>query len=476
MREFNENILESLDDGLVVFDVDERIVRWNRALERFYGVTQPEAIGRTLAEIFDRPFVDALRAARRDHPEGATLYRVALAARKAEAPRLLVNATAVPLRAPSGGSAVVVGTILLVEDVTERVRLEEQLQISDKMASIGLLAAGVAHEVNTPLTGISSFTQMLLEGADPRRSEDGAAREDRAADVPRREDRQRPAQPVAARHAGRRAHPRRSERRRRRRLLAARASVRGDEDQGAPRAVRVAGDGARDRASAPAGVPEPVPQRARCDAARRLAVGGDPRRGRSGDRPRSRTPGSGIPAEHLARIYDPFFTTKAIGRGTGLGLSITYGIVHEHDGTIRCDSAVGQGTRFTMSLPLAGAGASGRSAAVRPARNQHARPPGITQHGHFPKRHDSRHRRRRDHARDSRDAAHSRRLRGPARLVGRGRARHRARAAVRRRDRRHHDAGPRRHRHARRAEAHRRGPGGRHDHRLRVGRERHLRR
>jgi signal transduction histidine kinase len=63
--------------------------------------------------------------------------------------------------------------------------------------------------------------------------------------------------------------------------------------------------------------------------------------------------GSGIPPEQLARIYDPFFTTKAIGRGTGLGLSITYGIVHEHDGSIRCDSAVGQGTRFTVTLPLA---------------------------------------------------------------------------------------------------------------------------
>ena len=63
--------------------------------------------------------------------------------------------------------------------------------------------------------------------------------------------------------------------------------------------------------------------------------------------------GSGIPAEHLARIYDPFFTTKAIGRGTGLGLSISYGIVREHDGEIACDSVVGQGTRFTLSLPRA---------------------------------------------------------------------------------------------------------------------------
>jgi len=63
--------------------------------------------------------------------------------------------------------------------------------------------------------------------------------------------------------------------------------------------------------------------------------------------------GSGIPAEHLARIYDPFFTTKAIGRGTGLGLSITYSIVHEHAGSIRCDSVLGQGTRFTLTFPQA---------------------------------------------------------------------------------------------------------------------------
>jgi signal transduction histidine kinase len=80
--------------------------------------------------------------------------------------KLLVNATAVPLQGQAG-TGHVAGTILLVEDITDHVHLEEQLQISEKMASIGLLAAGVAHEVNTPLTGISSFTQMLQDGADP---------------------------------------------------------------------------------------------------------------------------------------------------------------------------------------------------------------------------------------------------------------------------------------------------------------------
>jgi signal transduction histidine kinase len=61
--------------------------------------------------------------------------------------------------------------------------------------------------------------------------------------------------------------------------------------------------------------------------------------------------GLGIPSEQLSRIYDPFFTTKMIGKGTGLGLSITYGIIREHEGTLTCQSAVGQGTRFTVSLP-----------------------------------------------------------------------------------------------------------------------------
>src|SRR5258708_20848036 len=89
-----------------------------------------------------------------------------MVSRDREMQRLLVNATEVPLQNASGDDEVV-GTLLLIEDITDRVRMQEQLQISEKMASIGLLAAGVAPEGNTPLTGISSYTQMLLDGADP---------------------------------------------------------------------------------------------------------------------------------------------------------------------------------------------------------------------------------------------------------------------------------------------------------------------
>jgi two-component system, NtrC family, sensor kinase len=357
MREFNENILESLDDGLVVFDADERIVRWNRALEGFYGMPRAAAIGKLLTDVFDRPFVDALRAARRENPYGATLYRVPITRRAVatrdddQSSRLLVNATAVPLQGQAGTAGHVAGTILLIEDITDHVHLEEQLQISEKMASIGLLAAGVAHEVNTPLTGISSFTQMLLDGADPADPrtvllEKIEKQTFRAAKIvngllnlsrPGTGDNERAPVDINA-------------------VITDVFSLL--EHQFGVGKIKVR----RDLSPDPVVVPgsehqlqqvflnlflnarDAMPRGGwlsvvtRIDGGAVVAEVADT--------------GSGIPSEHLARIYDPFFTTKSIGRGTGLGLSITYGIVREHQGAIRCDSALGQGTRFTLTLPL----------------------------------------------------------------------------------------------------------------------------
>jgi signal transduction histidine kinase len=356
MREFNDNILESLDDGLAVFDEDERIVRWNHALEVFYGVSRDEAVGRPLSDVFDDRFVEALRAARDENPLGATLFKVPLVSRAPgddddpEPARLMVNATVVPLQTQSASDAVE-GTILLLENVTERVRLEEQLQISEKMASIGLLAAGVAHEVNTPLTGISSYTQMLLENADasdPRTQilEKIERQTFRAAKIVNGLlTLSRPGTPGGERTAvdvnvvindvcSLLEHQFEVGRIKLRRELSPRpVVVRAIEHQMQQVFLNLFLN-ARD--AMPRGGWLTVSTRIDADCA--VVEVADT--------------GSGIPPEQLARIYDPFFTTKSIGRGTGLGLSISYGIVREHDGTIRCDSTVGQGTRFTLTLPV----------------------------------------------------------------------------------------------------------------------------
>ena len=356
MREFSENILESLNDGIAVVDRNDRIVRWNRRLEELYGLRHESAVGRRLDQLFDSGFFEVLRSARTESPEGAAFYRVPLTTRHEASRRLLVNVATTPLRHSDGAIA---GTIVIVEDISARVQLEEQLQISEKMASIGLLAAGVAHEVNTPLTGISSFVQMLMQGAEP---------EDPRTKVLEKIERQtfraakivngllnlaRPAQvdsgPVDVNAVVNDVlalleHQLKNGRIQVRKELAPNPPFVQGIEYKLQQVLLNLFLNARD--AMPRGGWLTIVTRKNGDMAS-IEVGDT---------------GSGIPPDQLSRIYDPFFTTKELGKGTGLGLSITYGIVQEHGGTITCDSTVGQGTRFTLTLPVSASRTSSQTA------------------------------------------------------------------------------------------------------------------
>jgi signal transduction histidine kinase len=265
--------------------------------------------------------------------------------------QLIVNAAVVPLRAVDAAGTTTVGSIVILEDVTTRVQLEEQLQISEKMASIGLLAAGVAHEVNTPLTGISSFTQMLLDGADPndpktRLLEKIERQTFRAAKIVNGLlNLSRPAQAAVSERAPVDLNVVVSD------VLALL------EHQFAQHNIKVRRE-LSDESLMVLGMEHKLQQvflnlflNAR-DAMPKggwLSISTRAEDGRVAAEVADT--GSGIPNEYLSRIYDPFFTTKTLGQGTGLGLSITYGIVREHEGSIDCDSSVEQGTRFTISFP-----------------------------------------------------------------------------------------------------------------------------
>jgi PAS domain S-box-containing protein len=345
-RGFNVNIIESLHDGLFVIGLDDRVVRWNPALDGLYGVKRTAATGRHLHELFDASFLQILLAARKDH-ENVTLYRVPMTSRHEDGGRkLLVNVAAAPLMQPDGART---GTIVILEDITSRVALEEQLQISEKMASIGLLAAGVAHEVNTPLTGISSFTQMLLDGADP---------EDPKTKLLEKIERQTFRAAKIVNGLLNLSRPAQVEQQPcdvhvvindvlsllEHQFRTSNIQVRKDLLVEPPLLLAVEHKlqqvflnlflNARD--AMPKGGWLSITTRLQDDQV--YVMVGDT--------------GSGIQTDHLSRIYDPFFTTKPMGQGTGLGLSITYGIVREHGGVITCDSTEGQGTVFTLALPL----------------------------------------------------------------------------------------------------------------------------
>jgi signal transduction histidine kinase len=247
----------------------------------------------------------------------------------------------------------VIGRIILVDDITERVGLESQLTQAEKMSSIGLLAAGVAHEVNTPLAVISSYAQMLSKRvqSDPKQAElleKITAQTFRASEIVNNllnfsrtsgtEFSEVDVNQVITETLALLEHQ----------FKAARVRVR---EELTPGLTPIQGN---------AGKLQQVFLNLFLNARDAMTGGGTlsvTTENGSGVNVAISDTGSGIAQEHIDRIYDPFFTTKGSAnegqrRGTGLGLSVTYGIIQEHAGKIRVESRPGQGTTFHLEFPL----------------------------------------------------------------------------------------------------------------------------
>jgi signal transduction histidine kinase len=240
-----------------------------------------------------------------------------------------------------------------MDDITERVELEGQLSQADKLSSIGLLAAGVAHEVNTPLAVISSYTQMLakqLQG-DPQKSgllEKITRQTFRASEIVNNllnfsrtsgtEFADVDVNKVILDTLALLEHQ----------FKTAKIQVRSEL---IPSISAIQGNPGRLQQvflNLFLNAKDAMPGGGTLSIA---TTNGDQVSVRVSDT------GSGISPEHVHRIYDPFFTTKTApkegqNRGTGLGLSVTYGIIQEHAGKIRVETNPGSGTTFALDFPL----------------------------------------------------------------------------------------------------------------------------
>ncbi len=344
LRDFSENIVASISAGVLACGLDHQVQAWNSAMEKLYGLSRAHAVGSRLESIFPVELLAELAPAHESH-DTLTLYKFNL--QTPDGRRLIVDMSMTPLL---GKDKEVIGRLLIFNDITERVSLEDQLVQSEKLSSIGLLSAGVAHEVNTPLAVISSQAQMLskqMPPDDPRSKtvEKIVKQSFRASEIVNSllkfsrvsgsdyseldvnrviEETLSLVDPM---------------------LRASRISL---NSQLAPSLPPVYGN---------AGKLQQVFMNLILNARDAMPRGGEltlaTETENSSVLVEVTDNGVGIPSDHLHKIFDPFFTTKGTSRGTGLGLAVTYGIIREHSGKIEVESTAGKGTTFRLEIPTA---------------------------------------------------------------------------------------------------------------------------
>ncbi|MDH5714967.1 MAG: ATP-binding protein, partial [Candidatus Aminicenantes bacterium] len=347
LQEFNDNLLESLNAGILVVDLHQRIISWNRKLEELCQIKRSRAMGKKLDQVLPADFLRSINSLM--SPEGWSssqlfnLYKLNLVNKKGR--KSVINLSISPLFTNEHRFY---GKIVIFDDITDQVNLEDQLLQAEKLASLGFLAAGIAHEVNTPLTGISSYTQMLMrevDDSDPKseilhKMEQQTFRASQIVNNLLNFARQSKGQfteldvnqvitdtislfEYQLRSSGIKLKLN---------LEDSPPPIRGDKGKLQQLLLNLLKNATE---SMPQGGELGISSKTENDSVL-VSI---------------RDTGAGIAKENLPKIYDPFFTTKKGRHGTGLGLSVSYGIIQEHSGSISVKSSLGKGTDFIIKLP-----------------------------------------------------------------------------------------------------------------------------
>jgi two-component system NtrC family sensor kinase len=373
LKEYSENIVESINVGILAVDLDDRVESWNTRMEQLTGVSREQAVSRPLSELLPDDLM-AKFAGLGGESGIHHIYRFTLR------PKTEIKVIEMPIggtngRANGGGTAAApepaaapqetilniavaplvskdleqIGRLIIFDDVTERDELERRLVQADKLSSVGLLAAGVAHEVNTPLAVISTYAQMLAKqvSEDDQKTkllEKIAKQTFRASEI------------VNSLLNFSRTSPTTFDELPLNRVIQESLTLIEHQMEKAGIRVQMELEEQLPAIKGNAGRLQQVFVNLFLNARDAMAAGGTLtvrsfRQGETVGVDVADT-GHGIQPENVSRIFDPFFTTKA-RKGTGLGLSVTYGIVREHGGIIEVESQPGEGTRFHLEFPPA---------------------------------------------------------------------------------------------------------------------------
>ena len=359
LKDYNENIVESLSVGILSVDLQDRIQSWNTQLELLFNISRDQAAGRLLGDLLPDALVREFNQGRF---EARNVYKYKLRAAdfpeefkpanavESESAARTVNVAIAPLITRSFQP---IGRLMILDDITDLVELEDRVSHADKLSSVGLLAAGVAHEVNTPLAVISSYAQLLAE----RFKQES----DEAKLLGKMTEQTFHASEIVnslldfSRTAETSMAPCDIDSTLRDTLALIKPQLRKSS-------INVHLDLAADDAvQGNRGKLQQVFLNLFLNARDAMPEGGELHvtshsLTKAGADSRVEIlisdTGVGMEPKQQAQIFDPFYTTKGPGHGTGLGLAVSYGIIQEHFGAISVKSKPGQGTTITLAFPL----------------------------------------------------------------------------------------------------------------------------
>ncbi len=340
------DLFENANDFIGTLTADGRILALNRAALEFFGYTAADLSRLTLAHL-----LPPQHAARVDEVLELLQHQAVQAAQEVEMLRAdrAIATIEIRTRLLREGDAVV-AIHFIARDITERRQLEAQVRQGEKLAALGQLVAGAAHELNNPLAVVLGAAQLLLHDPEATRFRDDLRTIEAAAQRARhivrqmltfaRQHKEQPGSVDLALVVQRVVDGAR--------LMLQRARV-DLQVSIAPDLPPVRGDSYQLEQVLDNLLHNAVQALAQTPSTPQVRISVAPH----GERVRLVVSdnGPGIAPEHRSRIFDPFFTTKEVGQGTGLGLSLVYAIVDQHGGTVQVESQPGQGATFIVELP-----------------------------------------------------------------------------------------------------------------------------